>query len=518
MVTQQETTAPGISDLLRVVRRHRLKSGFVFVLIAALAVASLLVLPRTYESEALLFVDVGRESVTLDPTVTTNQTLTLNESRDAELNSILEILQSRGLMEKVVDRLGPEAILSPPNSEGADEEPGVLSGLSSALGTVVAWLEPTGPLSDREKAIQTLSKNAYIYHARKSHFLAVNCRGRSPQQAQWFAKAISDEYLREHRRIHKTQGSYDFFVGQAELFSRRLSDASDRLRQAKSENQLASIEGKRTLVESQLQKVIAEQQSAETLLAANRARIDALERLIAGLPKRVEAQQVAGMPNVAGDSMRQLLFELQIEEKELLSKYTSDHPSVVAVRDQVANAEKILETQAASRVYNTTAANPALRELELALLTERAAATAGEAQVADLLAQHEKALAAVVQLNDQERVVTDLQRELELADTNYRIYSEKLEQARIQQSLDQQQISNVSITQPATLVEKPYSPKKAIVLGAGLVLALFGAVCTAIFAELRKPTLRDAADVEGQLGLPVLASTPAVRRDRVLMN
>ena len=88
---------------------------FTWIISSILAVVTvlllLIVLPRKYFSEAKLIVRVGRESVGLDPTVTTSQTLMLQKSQEEEINSALAVLSSRKIKELVVESLGVETIL-----------------------------------------------------------------------------------------------------------------------------------------------------------------------------------------------------------------------------------------------------------------------------------------------------------------------------------------------------------------------------------------------------------------------
>ena len=83
------------SDLVFVLLRHKKKVLVFFCLTMGIVVGFLWLAPRKYQSEAKLFVRLGRESVTLDPTATTGQTVAVNESRTSEINSVLEILKSR---------------------------------------------------------------------------------------------------------------------------------------------------------------------------------------------------------------------------------------------------------------------------------------------------------------------------------------------------------------------------------------------------------------------------------------
>src|SRR6476620_1230330 len=90
----------------------------------AFAVTMILFLPRKYRSESKLFVHVGRESVTLDPTASTGgQMIPITVSRETEVNAVLEMLRSRVVVEKLVDDLGPDTILRQSAAEEGSPSP-----------------------------------------------------------------------------------------------------------------------------------------------------------------------------------------------------------------------------------------------------------------------------------------------------------------------------------------------------------------------------------------------------------
>ena len=63
--------------------------------------------PRGYRSEAKLFLRLGRENSTLDATASFGESpvVAVPQSRETEINSIIEILKSRNLIAQVVDSL-----------------------------------------------------------------------------------------------------------------------------------------------------------------------------------------------------------------------------------------------------------------------------------------------------------------------------------------------------------------------------------------------------------------------------
>ena len=117
-------------------------------------------------------------------------------------------------------------------------------------------------------------------------------------------------------------------------------------------------------------------------------------------------------------------------------------------------------------------------------------------------------------LNDQELELAQLEREVKLLEGKYAMHVQKLEEARVNDALSGEGITNVKVAQPASLVYKPVSPKKALLLAGALMLALVGGIGSAFAAESLDQTLRTTSQVERQLGLPVLASMPRRTRGR----
>src|SRR4051794_33452433 len=98
-----------LREIVRVLFRQKRKMAAAFLAVLALTALVTLISPRAYRSQAKLFVRLGRENSTLDPAATVGQTpmVSVPQSRENELNTYVEILKSRVLIEKVVDAVGP---------------------------------------------------------------------------------------------------------------------------------------------------------------------------------------------------------------------------------------------------------------------------------------------------------------------------------------------------------------------------------------------------------------------------
>jgi uncharacterized protein involved in exopolysaccharide biosynthesis len=116
-----------------------------------------------------------------------------------------------------------------------------------------------------------------------------------------------------------------------------------------------------------------------------------------------------------------------------------------------------------------------------------------------------------------EMQLAKLQRDFELKQTSYRAYATSLEQARVDQALGSEHISNLSIAQAASYEPKAVRPNKLGVLAAGLLLALLGAAGVPWAAESRDRRLRRPDEIEREIDLPLLGTIPAVpQRDLML--
>ena len=124
------------------------------------------------------------------------------------------------------------------------------------------------------------------------------------------------------------------------------------------------------------------------------------------------------------------------------------------------------------RTQTTAALNPFQIELDLDLLLTKAKK---EAQKGRLISaqkqQSELTRKQLKELNGGEVQLDDLERNVQILDGKYRMHVDKLEQARVNDALGRDGISNVKVAQAATLVTKPSAPKKPLLLMLGLVLA-----------------------------------------------
>ena len=506
-------------DLFCIVLRHKRKMLLFFVVVVLSVAILTLMAPRIYRSEATLLVRLGRESVALDPTATTGQIVPVQRSRESEILTELNILRSRKIAEKVVDIMGPDAILKTSVGETADVEaraPGFFTKVKRRIRRAkrilrhrLARVGLAEPLTYRDKAMLTIMKNSEITTEKKiSNTIDIYFEAKSPRSAQEVLTTLVDIYLEEHIAVHKTPGSFEFFTRQSNLARDNLTGLEQRLQSMGKGTSMALIdeELKGTLERiGSLQEKIDRDQAS---LAASRARAQKLSETLMALPETVVTTSTTGFPNPAADRMRERLYELELREQNLLSNYDQQSRQVQDVRRQIAEARAILEKEQRIRTQTTTGMNSAQQQTEIALLNEQANISALDMEVTQLRHGLTQAQGQLQRLNETAAEMKRLNREIEMHEGNYRRYAENLEQARIDQALMAGKISNITIVQPATLPIKPVRPRKGLQLLLGILLGAFGAITLAFVCEYLDHTIKTPQEVEERLRLPLLAYVP----------
>ena len=445
-------------------RHHGGKAVLAGVLVLASTAAVIAFAPKKYRSEAQLFIRPGRESVTLDPTAATGETLNVAATREAEINSVLEILGSRANLDAVVDRLSPEVVLG---DEPLPEDAAMLASLGSPRMT----FKPTGVMSEAHtKAVKALEKNVGLEAVRRSNVIEASCVAPDPALAQTLLTAFLDAAVERHMRASRSSGTLDFFKRQHEDVTRQYADASAELSDLKSSVGVTSLEERRKTLQEQLSDAEGAIAKTRADLAEANAGVRGLSEAMSELPPKVLSTTTTGQPQDARGVAETRRSTLRIERTKLLSNYRESHPKVAEIDEQLAEIERLLagDTGPGQEVEAT---NPAW----LALETDRAQEKARIAALEGKLEAEEDQLAAarsrLTELNGSESRIAGLEEQVKVLRTTAGDYTKKLEQARIDRALEDERLSNITVTQPPTYEGKAVWPQRRLLAAAGLVLA-----------------------------------------------
>lgn len=481
------------------VGRHRGKIVVTWLVVALAGAVFTLLSPEVYRSEARLFVRLGRENVTLDPTATIGQgpLSSIPLSRDGEINSVVEILKNRTLVEKLVDAMTPDAILN-------DQ--------TSILEPFLALITPKDDeLDPRDAAILKLSRNITVTAIRKSNLVSVTCDAHDPELARKAVDKYVDLFLEHYRSLYRNPRAQDFFAEQAELLGSKVQDTESQMLAAKNEAGLGAVDDQRRILLNQIGALEDEVHKTEAQIQATEALIAAYEKKLETLPKTVIVSQTTGYPNAAADQIRERLYELELKEKELSARMTDKHVLVKQVREELQAAQAIHDKEQGPRTQVTDSLGKAYEQVHLEHVMQQSNLASHRARIAALETQLASTRKNLATINQAEIQVARLQRQLDLQRTSHNKYSDSLEQVRIDRALEMERISNINVAQPASRELKPVKPNRPIYLALTLCLATFAAIGLPILVEPMGKPIEVPRDFIRRHEIPGLSSIPQFR-------
>ncbi len=125
--------------------------------------------------------------------------------------------------------------------------------------------------------------------------------------------------------------------------------------------------------------------------------------------------------------------------------------------------------------------------------------------------QIEKLQTKVNLLNQQEKTIDELTREVRLLRNNYMLYAAKTENAKIHRASLKQDLANVSIADKANIPLEPDFPNRLLMLIISIFVGIFAAIGTPFLLEFLDHSLKLPEDVKDYLALPVLCTFPLIK-------
>jgi uncharacterized protein involved in exopolysaccharide biosynthesis len=228
--------------------------------------------------------------------------------------------------------------------------------------------------------------------------------------------------------------------------------------------------------------------------------------------REASAAQGGTPPRVRLDAARAAFAELQSR------RLTDQHPDVIRVRKEI----QALEREVAGDASASAAAAPALSPADLLAQNRRRQIQLEVENVERQLVhrQNEERRLRGVAADLETRISAGPARESELIsltrdyDTIRQIYSTllaKKEDSKIAANVERQRIGEqFRILDPARVPERPTSPNRPLIVGAGAFAGLLLGIVLIAALEFRNAGLRNEDEASACIELPVLAVIPAL--------
>ncbi len=396
----------------------------------------------------------------------------------------VEMLQSRVLMEAVVDRLK----LANNPLFNAPAKPSVAGTLMSALGMNFSASSVRDERKVRENIAETLASMVTIDSSRKSQLIRITVESTDKVMAAAIANAVADTYIELDldARYKMTQKATNWM-------NERLVGLKDNL--DKSEHELQSYREQHSIIDTKgLEMGGATSQlgaSLGNLTGARMARAQAqinLDQVRRAKGNEVSLPMVQRNPLVA--SLMGDVSEHERKVSELSNRYGPQHPKLLQANAELKQAKENLRLQVADVV------NGFEREYEMA--------RANESVLAGAVAEAKQTIQGS---NRKEYELSILEREVK---TNRELYDTFMGQLKGAAAVADMQSVVARVVDPAIVSDVPIKPRKRLIIAVAFVLSLMLGIAIAFLLEFMDTSVRSTEDAERKLGLPLLAALPII--------
>jgi uncharacterized protein involved in exopolysaccharide biosynthesis len=460
-----------LNDILFILFRHKWKILFCTALGLLGAAAVFFFLPAAYESKAKLIVRYVVDRSAVDNLETAGKPV--GSPNDSVILAEVEILTSSDVAAQVADAVGVERLLK----------------------------EKKGKATTAQAARDILA-NLEVTAVHDSNIISIVYKNSDPRLATEVLDQLVKFYFDKHLEVHRSVGSFDLVTRQTEEVRKGLNQTEEDLKKLKTTAEINSPTEDTTAVANELSKTQQELDSAETELAAQQARVNEIQRSLAGTEtKKVDSTMPQPSSAVIEEyrSLVNRVSQLRQTETELLSRYTAQNRIVKVKQAQIEELDN-QRRQFEEKYPGILATVPTGTSTDGGrpdLMSERAKLVGLEAQTQMLKTRFTTLQARAKVLQD-----------YGVQEANYKYLEASLEKARIDETLDPSRIPNIGIVQKPSPAVKAVRDVKKFVIGLACGGLAIGLAIALLIELVLDRTVKRSQDLEGRFRIPLLLSIP----------
>ena len=451
-----------LSTVVQAVLKHPRKSAAAFLggmIVTALCIVSI---KPVFESNATLQIRFGREYVY--PAGRTSGRAG-SPSREGLIAGEIEVLTSLELANQTVTEIGAGSLYPALAGEAPETE----------LARMAAY-KLQDSLSVRGKG--------------DSGVIAVSLRHPDATICSTALNMLMESFRQRRKDVAGSSGVVEFLEQRVTDNSGKLARAEEAVEAFKKRLATPSVEDEESLLLRQRAELESLLNRLAGEIALARQKLEILHPLGESLPRETVVYAGADDSRIVETAMERLL-DLRMTEQQLLGRLTPESAEVKRVRKEIEIVAAFLEKhRTKDRSVERIAESDVYRDWQQMLLDAQTTAPALEAQERALRKQLEGIQQRLAKLAESGKQEARLFRELALADANYRNYAARLEEARMFQQMDAEELTDIRVIQPPVSPAEPVGSRRKLRVLVGMVFSTFAAVGVALLAELYQKQLR----------------------------
>jgi uncharacterized protein involved in exopolysaccharide biosynthesis len=497
-----ETSVPEISvrDVLGLLFKRKWSVIGLYSAIVVATASYCFFWPPTYEAAVRFLVLHDRDAPVISSDQDGVRMLAKPAVTEDDLNSEVAILNSPAVLEKTVRDLKIDGM----------KEHWLLRVVSAPLlyiGETYNEYHSKPNASPVARAVERLSKKLFVMPQRKSAILEARLQWGDPEFARTILQRLSENYMAQNLAVHKSPGTQDFFLEQVNLKKAELASVERQIESIRPGANSGAIGLEKQLAHKEATDFEAEWRRSRAEAAATGARVATVKMELQATPERIVTEDRPVINQVAIGSLRSRVLELQLKRAQLLEKYQPQNRLVVLAEQELRSAEAALAEETGKLLHErTTSINKIAQTLQEDLSLNRASLESTSARQRAMKQEFEVYDSRLQQLNHQDLLVQQLDREKRAAEVSLAQYNKRYEEARMEEEMNRTRIVNVVPVEPVWSSSNPVKPNAPLLMKLALGLGLLLAIGFGFLLELMDHRVRNERDVEGYLGAAVLAT------------
>ncbi|GLR70628.1 GumC family protein [Agaribacter marinus] len=445
--------------------------GFVFTFVYVKT------LPSVFTASTTLQVGIEQGNI-----VSIDELYVLEARTEEHYNTQIELLKSRQVLKKVVEKLGLTA-------QELYEKP--TPPIVEYLPILSDWFnKPIQSKSTSELAISIQSMLS-VSQIKSSEFIKIKVTAHSAELAANIANTLADIYMEYHStsRSEVNENASTWLIEEIEKLKNKLNSAEAGLQKYKMAHDLIDIEGVLSLkaneIETYAQQVLDYQKTLEQL----KARFGRLKNT--NDPLALLNANMASISSLIA-STKKTLSHLQQEFANISLVYGPKHPKHQSIVEEISSVESTLQSHIDS----------ALSSVDDSFL-------AVQSDLASAQKSFEKSKAEYHHLSMQQSEFHRLQREVESNQELYDTFLTRLQETKATKNL---QKSFARILDYAYPPKFPSGPKKVLIMAVSIMLCACLGVLLILVLEFSRKGILNAEEAARITSLAVLSELPKVNK------
>ncbi len=467
--------------LLREMRRHGVAMALIFAIIAILALAVGLAVPRKYASATTI---LAQGSDIIQPLLEGRAVATEVSDRAGLAR---QVIFSRRVMSMILDKGG--------------------------------WLKDKPSAIEQDRIMEQIKSRTMVSSPRPE-LIQISYHDSDPHRTLEVTQQFAELFIAENRaaKERESREAFEFIDKQVRDYHAKLTGSEKGLMNYRSAN-IDAQPGSVADSTARINALRAQVEQARMSMMEQQSRESALVSQLTGESEVSAVQTRSSM-------YRAQLIDLQNQYDQLILNYTDKHPDVVRVRLQMQDLQQQLAAEEARRAQGGPAnnlalsenaqINPLYQELRTQLATARRELAATRSRMASSQAMLNDELDRSRRIATSEGMLAELTRDYEVNRDIYQDLLRRRENARVSMVLDEEQRGlTFRIQDPAMLPVRPSGLRMMHFAAAGLGLGLLTPLGLLFALVTLDPRVRSAKALEAlDTGLPILVVVPAYETAR----